>query len=92
MGKSKIQQGYLDSSFEQDYKRKLEEKIKTKITDLDFSRTTLSACSEVGVKTVYDFLYKSPLELESDGFDKNSIMEVELVLESLGLYMGIELL
>jgi len=82
---------YLDSDSEQDHREKLEEKLRFKIKDLNFSRTTLKSCSVVGVKIVRDFLYKSPVELESDGFDKNSIMEVELGLESLGLYMGMNL-
>ncbi len=83
--------GFLDSDFGNIYRDELQKKLRIKIQDLDFSSSTIEACKAVGVRLVNDLMIKDATELESDKFSLDSIMEVELVLESLGLYMGMEL-
>lgn len=86
-----FQNGYLDSDSEETCQEELQKKLVIEIGDLDFSSTTIEACRAVGIRVVNDFMSKSTLELESGGFNPDSIMEVELTLETLGLYMGMSL-
>ncbi len=79
------------SDFRKNCQEELQKKLDVKVENLGFSNIALKSCKKVGAKCANDLVCKSPPELKSDGFNQNSVMEVELALEDIGLYMGVGL-